>query len=69
MDEQRRPDRHHITARKSWNKEMSVAVMECYFLRKPADKEEKLLRGYRKQMHAIWKERHQMVVTEQRLCD
>ena len=31
--------------------------------------EGKPLRGYRKRMHAIWKERHQMVATEQRLCD
>ena len=69
VDEQRRPDRHHATARKSWNREVNIAVMECYFLSKPMDEEGKPLRGYRRRMHAIWKERCQMVVTEQRLCD
>jgi len=69
VDEQRRPDRHHATARMSWTREVNIAVMECYFLSKPMDEEGKPLRGYRKRMHAIWKERQQMVVTEQRLCD
>ena len=69
VDEQRRPDRHHVTARLSWNREVNIAVMECYFLSKQMDEEGKPIRGYRKRMHAIWKERHRMVVTEQRLCD
>ena len=29
VDEQRRPDRHHATARQSWNREVNIAVMEC----------------------------------------
>ena len=53
VDEQRRPNRHHVTARKSWNREINVAVMECYYLSKPTDEEGKPLRGYRKRMHAI----------------
>ena len=69
VNEQCRPDRHHATARKSWNREANVAVMECYFLSKPVDEEGKPFRGYRKRMHVIWKERHQMIVIEQRLCD
>ena len=69
VDEQRRPHRHHATARMRRNREVKVAVMECYVLNKPMDEDGKPLRGYRKRMHAIWKERHQMVVTEQRLCD
>ena len=69
VDEQRRPDRHHATARKSWNREVNIAVVECYFLSKPMDEEGKPLRGYRRRMHAIWKERCHIVVTEQRLCD
>ena len=48
-------DEHHATARKSWNREGNIAVMECYFLSKPMDEEGKPLRGYRRRMHAIWK--------------
>ena len=69
VDEQRRPDCHHTTARMSWNREVNIAVMEWYFLSKPMDEEGKPLRGCRKRMHAIWKERQKMVVTEQRLYD
>ena len=53
----------------SWDREVNVAVMECYFLCKTMDEEGEPLRGYRKRMHAIWKGRHQMVVKEQRICD
>ena len=69
VDEQRWPDCHHVTTRKSCNREVNVAVIECYFLNKPMHEEGKPLRGYRERMHAIWKERYQMVVTEHRLCD
>ena len=31
--EQRMPSRHTATARTGWTKEMSIAVVECYFLR------------------------------------
>ena len=56
VDEQRRPNNHHATARMSWNREVNIAVMECSFLSKLMDEEGKLLRGYRKRMHAIWKD-------------
>ena len=70
MDKQRRPDRHYATARESWNREVNVAVMECYFLSKPMDEDGKPLRGYGRRMHAIWKEGCQMVLlTEKYLCD
>ena len=36
---------------------------------KPMDEEGKPLRGYMRRLHAIWIERCQMLVTEQRLCD
>ena len=39
VDEQRKPDRYHVTARKSWNREVNVAVMECYSLSKPVDED------------------------------
>ena len=52
-----------------WNKELNVAVMECYFLSKPTDENGRPVQGYRKRMHNIWKERELPTVTEQRLCD
>ena len=69
MGEQRRPGRHQKTAGTGWSKEMNVAVMECYFLSRPFDEEGKPIRGFRKRMHNIWKERQGLKVTEQRLCD
>ena len=65
MGEQCRPSRHQKTARTEWSKEMNVAVMECYFLSRPFDKEGKPIRGFRKQMHNIWMERQGLKVTEQ----
>ena len=47
---------------------MNVAVMECYFLSRPFDEEGKPIRGFRKRMNNIWKERQGLKVTEQRLC-
>ena len=61
--------RHQATAKMKWNKELNVAVMECYFLSKPTDENGKPVRGYRRRMHNIWKERELPTVTEQRLCD
>ena len=46
---------------------MNVAVMEC-FLSRPFDEEVKPMRGFRKRMHNIWKERQGLKVTEQTLC-
>ena len=69
VGEQHRPGRHQKTARTGWSKEMNVAVMECYFLSRPFDEEGKPIRGFRKRMHNIWKERQGLKVTEQRLCD
>ena len=43
--------------------------MECYFLSKPTDENGKPIRGNRRRMHNIWKERELPTVTEQRLCD
>ena len=43
--------------------------MESYFLSRPLDEEDKPVRGYRKRMHNIWKERCGTDITEQCLCD
>ena len=43
--------------------------MECYFLSSPVDEERKLVRGYRRRMHHIWKEQYATEITEQRLRD
>ena len=52
-----------------WLKTTNVIVMECYYLSKPVNEEGKPVRGYRRRMHGIWKERGLFNVTEQRLCD
>ena len=43
--------------------------MECYFLSMPVDEEGKPVRGYRRRMHNIWKERYGTEITEQHFCD
>ena len=48
---------------------MNVAVMESYFLSRPFHEEGKPIRGYRKRMQNIWKERQGLKVTEKRLSD
>ena len=63
------PGRYQASAKIKWNKELNIAVMECYFLSKPTDEIGRLVRGYRRRMHNIWKERELQTVTEQRLCD
>ena len=52
------PVGEQLRSRTGFPKKMNVAVMECYFLSRPFDEEGKPMRGYRKQMHNIWKERH-----------
>ena len=42
--------------RQTWTKLLNTAVMECYFLSRPLDKEGKQVRGYRRRMHNIWKQ-------------
>ena len=42
---------------------MNVAVMESYFLSRRFDKEGKPIRGYRKRVLNIWKERQDLKVT------
>ena len=55
--------------KQTWTKTLNTAVMECYCLSRPVDKEGKPVRGYRRRMHNIWKERYDTEITEQRLCD
>ena len=55
--------------RQTWTKTLNTAVMECYFLSRPVDKEGKPVRGYRRRMHNIWKDQYHTEITEQRLCD
>ena len=49
--------------REKWTKEENRVVWECYLRSEPKK------RGYRKRMHAIWKEKNMKKVTEQQLCD
>ena len=69
MGEQRGPGRHPATARTGWSKEMNIAVTEYYYLSNPVNDNSKPVRGYRRRMHSLWKERQSFNITEQRLCD
>ena len=51
------PGRHPATASLKWNRDMNIAVMECYHLSKPVDGSGRPIRGYRQRIHAVWKER------------
>ena len=55
--------------KQTWTKTLNTAVMECYCLSRPVDEEGKPIRGYRRRMHNIWKERYGTEITEQCLCD
>ena len=55
--------------RQTWTKTLNTAVMECYFLTRPVDEEGKPVRGCRRRMYNIWKERNGTEIREQRLCD
>lgn len=61
------PGRYVASANMKCNKELNVAVMECYFLSKPTEENERPIRGHRRRMQDIWKERELPTVTEQRL--
>ena len=69
MDEQRRPGRYQATAKTKWNKQMNIAVMECYYMSCPIDEDGKAIRGYRKRMRNSRKEGDLINISEQRLCD
>ena len=55
--------------RQTRTKTLNTIVMECYFLSRPVDEEGKPIRGYRRRMHNIWKERYGTEIIEQRFCD
>ena len=53
--------------RQTWTKTLNTPVMECYFLTKPVDEDDKPVRGYRTRMHNIWKEQYGKEITDQHL--
>ena len=55
--------------RQTLTKTLNTTVMECYFLTRPVDKEDKPVREYRRRIHNIWKEQHRTEIIERRLCD
>ena len=55
--------------RQTWTKALNTPVMEGFFLSRPVDEEGKPVRGYRRKMHNICKERYGTEITEQHLCD
>ena len=44
--------------RQTWTKALNTTVVECYFLSRPVDKEGKPVRGHKRRMHNIWKEKY-----------
>ena len=48
---------------KKWTQEENRIVMECYYRTKPK------VNGYQQQMHAIWRDKGMVSVTEQRLIN
>lgn len=51
------------TTRRKYSREDNRAVMECYFKSRPE------VRGYRRRMYEIWRERGGFDISEQRLAD
>ena len=51
------------------SKDIEYSCNGMLFLSRPVDEEGKPVRGYRKRMNNIWKERYGTEITEQRLCD
>ena len=69
--QQEDPSCHGTVARRcraKWSREMNVAAMECYFQSRRMGDDGKPIRGYRKRMLELWKERG-YVASEQRLSD
>ena len=69
--QQEDPSCHGTVARRcraKWSREMNVAAMECYFQSRRMGDDGKPIRGYRKRMIALWKERG-YDASEQRLSD
>ena len=69
VGEQRRPGRHHVTARIVWSKEINKVDMKCYLKSKPVNEKGVLIRGYRQRMFQVWQEIGPFESTEQRICD
>ena len=53
------PGRHPAAARMKWNRDMNIAVIECYYQSKPDDGSRTSVKGYRQEMHAVWKRVYQ----------
>ena len=51
--------------KETWTKTLNTAVMECYFLSRPVDKDGKPVRGYSRRMQTIWKGQQGTEITEQ----
>lgn len=64
VGQQAAPGRHQATARREWGYHENKMVMECYLKSMIPVK-----RGYRKRMHALWKDMGGFDLSEQRLAD
>ena len=62
MGEHRGPDHISASARQSWTKEVNKLLMRCFYFSEPKK------RGYRKRMHARWREIGVFERSEQQIC-
>ena len=46
VEQQTLPNRNQRTARIKWRKEVNVVIMECYYLSKRVDGNDRLIRGH-----------------------
>ena len=69
VGQQALPNCNQKTARIKWRKEVNVVIIECYYLSKPVDENDRPIRGYRQRMFKKWQERAMFDPTEQRICD
>ena len=49
------PGRHPAAARMKWNRDMNIAVIECYYQIKPVDESGRPVKGYIQGMYAVRK--------------
>ena len=67
--QQPEPDRHQVTARIKWNKEVNKTAIECFYRSKPFGEEGKPARGYKQTMFREWRDRGLFESTDHRVCD
>ena len=68
VGQQALPNCNQRTARIKWRKEVNVVIMECYYLSKPVEENDRPIRGYRQRMFKKWQDRGMFDSTKQSIC-